>query len=136
MDLPMPLPPVLNFALYFGTALLAWVATLALYARMTPYPEFRLVREGNLAAAWSLAGTALGLALPLASLVAHAVSLADLATWAVVALLAQAALWWGTRRLLFPDLREAILADRVSVGVLLGALSLGLGMLNAASLTY
>lgn len=132
----MPLPPVLNFALYFGTALLAWVAMLALYARMTPYPEFRLVREGNLAAAWSLAGTALGLALPLASLVAHAVSLADLATWAVVALLAQAALWWGTRRLLFPDLREAILADRVSVGVLLGALSLGLGMLNAASLTY
>ena len=132
----MPLPPVLNFALYFGTALLAWGTMLALYARLTPYPEFRLVREGNQAAAWSLSGTALGLALPLASLVAHAVSLADLATWAVVALLAQAALWWGARRLLFPDLREAILADRVSVGVLLGALSLGLGVLNAASLTY
>lgn len=132
----MPLPPLLNFALYLGTALLAWAGMLALYVRLTPYPEFQLVRQGNLAAAWSLAGTALGLALPLASLVAHAVSLADLATWAAVALLAQGALWWAVRRILFPDLREAILADRASVGVLLGALSLGLGLLNAASLTY
>lgn len=132
----MPLPPILNFALYLGTALLAWVLMLALYVRLTPYPEFQLVREGNLAAAWSLAGTALGLALPLASLVAHAVSLADLATWAVVALLAQGLLWWAVRRLLFPDLRDAMLAGRTSVGVLLGALSLGLGLLNAASLTY
>ena len=33
-------------------------------------------------------------------------------------------------------LREAILADRASVGLVLGALSLGLGLLNAASLTY
>jgi putative membrane protein len=106
----MQLPPVLNFALYFATALALWALMLALYTRLTPYPEFRLVHEGNQAAAWSLAGTALGLALPLASLVA--------------------------RRWLFPDLREAILADRVSVGMLLGALSLGLGVINAASLTY
>jgi len=132
----MQLSPLLNFALYFGTALALWALMLALYDLLTPYPEFRLVHEGNQAAAWSLAGTALGLALPLASLVAHAVSLLDLASWAAVALLAQGALWWVARRLLFPDLREAILADRVSVGVLLGALSLGLGVLNAASLTY
>jgi putative membrane protein len=132
----MQLPPVLNFALYFATALALWALMLALYTRLTPYPEFRLVHEGNQAAAWSLAGTALGLALPLASLVAHAVSLLDLASWAAVALLAQGALWWLARRWLFPDLREAILADRVSVGMLLGALSLGLGVINAASLTY
>lgn len=132
----MNLPPYLNFALYFGTALLAWLATLTLYAWLTPYPELKLVREGNQAAAWSLSGTALGLAMPLASLVVHAVSLRDLATWALVALLAQAGLWWLARRLLFPQLREAILADRVSVGVLLGALSLGLGVINAASLSY
>jgi len=130
------LPPILNFALYFGTALLAWTATLTLYAWLTPYPELKLVREGNQAAAWSLAGTALGLAMPLASLVVHAVSLQDLVSWALVALLAQAVLWWVARRLLFPQLREAMLADRTSVGVLLGALSLGLGVINAASLSY
>ena len=48
--------------------------------------------------------------------------------------LAQGALWWVVRRILFPDLREAILADRASVGVLLGALSLGLGLLSSAGI--
>lgn len=132
----MPASLTLNFALYFGTALLAWGLSLALYMIVTPYAELALVRQGNRAAAWSLAGTALGLALPLASLVAHAVSLADLAAWAALALLAQLLLWWLARRALVPDLREAIESDRQSVGVLLGALSLGLGLLNAASLTY
>lgn len=132
----MPASLTLNFALYFGTALLAWGLSLALYMIVTPYAELALVRQGNRAAAWSLAGTALGLALPLASLVAHAVSLADLAAWAALALLAQLLLWWLARRALVPDLREAIERDRQSVGVLLGALSLGLGLLNAASLTY
>ncbi len=132
----MPVSLTLNFALYFGTALLAWGLSLALYMAVTPYAELALVRQGNRAAAWSLAGTALGLALPLASLVAHAVSLADLAAWALLALLAQLLLWLLARRLLVPELREAIQADRQSVGMLLGALSLGLGLLNAASLTY
>lgn len=132
----MPVSLTLNFALYFGTALLAWGLSLALYMAITPYAELALVRQGNRAAAWSLAGTALGLALPLASLVAHAVSLTDLAAWALLALLAQLLLWLLARRLLVPELREAIQADRQSVGMLLGALSLGLGLLNAASLTY
>ncbi|MBP6902958.1 MAG: DUF350 domain-containing protein [Burkholderiaceae bacterium] len=132
----MPTQLTLNFALYFGTALLAWGLTLLIYMAVTPYAELHLVRQGNRAAAWSLAGTALGLALPLASLVAHAVSLWDLLSWAALALLAQLALWWLARRLLVPDLRAAIEADREAVGLLLGALSLGLGLLNAASLTY
>lgn len=132
----MPATLTLNFALYFGTALLAWGLSLALYVAVTPYAELALVRQGNRAAAWSLAGTALGLALPLASLVAHAVSLLDLASWALLALLAQLLLWLAARRLLVPELREAIESDRQSVGMLLGALSLGLGLINAASLTY
>ncbi|MDT7835540.1 DUF350 domain-containing protein [Aquabacterium sp. OR-4] len=132
----MPVSLTLNFALYFGTALLAWGLSLALYMAVTPYAELALVRQGNRAAAWSLSGTALGLALPLASLVAHAVSLVDLAVWALLALVAQLLLWLLARRLLVPELREAIQADRQSVGIMLGSLSLALGLLNAASLTY
>lgn len=132
----MPVSLTLNFALYFGTALLAWGLSLALYMAVTPYAELTLVRQGNRAAAWSLSGTALGLALPLASLVAHAVSLVDLAVWALLALVAQLLLWLLARRLLVPELREAIQADRQSVGIMLGSLSLALGLLNAASLTY
>lgn len=129
-----PLP--LNFALYFAVTLAAWAVSLALYVRLTPYPEFALVRAGNEAAALSLSGTALGLALPLASLAVNAVSLWDLALWAVPALAAQLALWWLLRRLLLPDLRAQIEAGNVAVGRVLGALSLGLGLINAACLTY
>lgn len=126
----------LNFAAYFGLCLALWAITLRLYVAVTPYREFALVQQGNVAAALSLAGTALGLALPLASLAAHAVSIADLLAWALVALAAQVVLWAVLRRLLFKDLKDAIEAGRASVGGLLGALSLGLGLINAACLTY
>jgi putative membrane protein len=126
----------LNFAAYFALCLALWASVLRLYVAATPYREFALVGQGNVAAALSLAGTALGLALPLASLAAHAVSIADLLVWALVALAAQVVLWVVLRRLLFKDLKEAIESDRASVGGLLGALALGLGLINAACLTY
>lgn len=128
--------PLLNFAAYFGLCLLLWLAIIRIYVAVTPYREFALVREGNLAAALSLSGTALGAALPLASLAAHAVSLVDLLSWAAVALLTQLALWGGLRLFLFKSLRQDIESGKVSVGLLLGVLSLGLGLINAACLTY
>lgn len=130
------LPPLLNFALYFLACLLFWLAALAIYVRITPYPELRLVREGNVAAALSLSGTAIGLAMPLASLAAHAVSLWDLAIWALVALAVQLALWFVLGLTLFRGLRESITQDRRSVGLVVGAFSASVGLLNAASLTY
>jgi putative membrane protein len=90
---------MLNFLLYFSLVIALWAAAIAVYVRITPYPEFRLAREGNLAATISLVGTALGLALPLASLAAHAVSLMDLALWAGVALAIQLLCWVVLARL-------------------------------------
>jgi len=128
--------PFLNFALYLAACLAFWAVSLLIYVRATPYPEFALVRDGNLAAALSLTGAALGLALPIASLAAHAVSLADLAVWAALALAVQLAGWWILSRTVFRSLREAIVTGNHSVGLVLGAFSAGLGLLNAACLTY
>lgn len=132
MNTPLPL----NFALYFAVTLLAWAASLAIYVRITPYHELALVRAGNRAAAHSLSGAALGLALPLASLAANAVSLLDLMGWALLALAAQLLLWWLLQRLVFKDLRAQIEADNAAAGQVLGALAAGLGLINAACLTY
>lgn len=127
--------PVLNFAAYFGLCLVLWALSLAIYVTLTPYREFALVKDGNVAAALSLSGTAIGLALPLASLAMHAVSLTDLLFWAVIALVAQLVLWAALRLFLFKDLKLAVESGRASVGTVVGALSLSLGLLNAACLT-
>ena len=127
---------MLNFLLYFSLVIALWAAAIAVYVRITPYPEFRLAREGNLAATISLVGTALGLALPLASLAAHAVSLMDLALWAGVALAIQLLCWVVLARLVFPWMKAAIAANQTPAGLLLGGFSAGIGLLNAASLTY
>jgi putative membrane protein len=128
--------PLLNFLLYFALALAGWSLAIAVYVRITPYREFELVRQGNLAAACSLSGTALGLAFPLASLVLHAVGVVDFLVWTGIALTAQLGLWAAFRGLLFRNLGQAIPAGQTSVGLVLGAFSLGLGVLNAACLSY
>jgi putative membrane protein len=130
------MPGLLNFLAYFGASVALWGASVALYVQLTPYHEVALIKQGNTAAAWSLAGTVLGLALPLASLAAHAVSLADLALWAGVGLAAQLLLWLVASLTLLRGLKGAIEANQASVGMLLGALSAGVGALNAGCLTY
>lgn len=127
---------MLNFLLYFSVVIAFWAMAIVVYVRITPYPEFKLVREGNLAATASLIGTVLGLALPLASLAAHAVDISDLALWAGVALVVQLLCWLVLARLVFPWLPSAIVSNQASAGVLLGGFSAGIGLLNAACLTY
>jgi putative membrane protein len=103
--------------------------------RITPHPEIRLIREGNAAAAASLGGALIGFALPLASAVENSVSLLDMLLWAAVALVVQL-LAYAIARLLVRDIASQIEAGRVSAGVLLGALAIAIGLLNAASMTY
>lgn len=132
----MQLPSLFSFVLYFVTLLGFWALALKMYVKITPYAEFVLVREGNVSAALSLSGTAIGLALPLASLAIHAVSIFDLALWAAIALGTQLSLWFALRRFVMPDLKEAIEADRRAHAIVLSSLSMALGILNAACLSY
>ena len=123
------------FAAYFGSALALLAASLCLYAWATPYDEIRLIREGNVAAAVSLGGSTLGLALPLASVVAHAVSLPDMVAWAVVALLAQLIVYFVVSRLV-PHFAESIRQGRVAGSATLASIAIAVGILNAACMTY
>jgi putative membrane protein len=123
------------FAAYFGLALLLLLGFIAIYVRITPHREIRLIREGNAAAAASLGGALIGFALPLASAVENSVSLLDMLLWAAVALVVQL-LAYAIARLLVRDIASQIEAGRVSAGVFLGALAIAIGLLNAASMTY
>ncbi|MFO1423929.1 MAG: DUF350 domain-containing protein [Candidatus Competibacteraceae bacterium] len=124
-----------SFLFYFATAIGLLLLFLVAYILITPYREITLIREGNTAAAVSLGGAILGFVLPLASAIAHSVGLLDMAVWGLIALVIQL-LAYGVGRLLLPDLVRAIPAGQVATGVFLGALSLAIGILNAACMTY
>lgn len=117
-----------------GAALLA--AFAAIYIRITPWAELRLIRAGNAAAAASFSGALLGYALVLASVLAHAVSRGDLLTWGVVGLIVQVGAFLLGRVLLGSDLTRRIEEGQVSSGVMLGTISLAAGILNAATMVH
>lgn len=123
------------FAAFFGVSLLLLTICLALYVVITPYPEVKLIREGNTAAAASLGGAIIGFALPLAGVVVNSVSLLDMLLWSAVALLVQLIAFAGVR-LMVPAIASHVREGQVSSGIFLGAVAIALGVLNAASMTY
>ena len=68
-----------DFLAYLAVSLALVVCFLAVYVRVTPHREFQLIREGNLAAAFSLSGALLGFIVPLASAIEYSVGLVEIA---------------------------------------------------------
>ena len=124
-----------SFLFYFATAVSLLLLFVTVYILITPYHEITLIREGNPAATASLGGAILGFVLPLASAIAHSVSLLDMAVWGLIALMIQLVAY-GVGRLLLPDLARDIPAGQIATGVFIGALSLAIGILNAACMSY
>jgi uncharacterized protein DUF350 len=65
------------FLVYFCTALVAVVAYLFVYTRVTPHDEFQLIRDNDPAAAIALGLSLLGFVLPLVSAIAHSANVVD-----------------------------------------------------------
>ena len=124
-----------NFLAYLGTAITLVAAFVTIYLYVTPYDEIALIRTNNTAAAISLSGALLGFAMPIANVIAHSDTLLDLAVWGGVAGVVQL-LAWGLARIALPKLEEDIAAGRVAPATFVAALSLTVGLLNAACMTY
>lgn len=135
VTLSQSLGGVNDFFIHFLTALILVALFTALYVRITPYAEFRLIRAGKVAPAISFGGALLGFVIPLASAISHSVSFLDMVVWAVIALMVQILVFLSLRFCL-SDLCRNIAAGEPAPAVLLGVLSLAAGILNAASMTY
>jgi putative membrane protein len=120
-----------NFAIYFVSAVVLTALFLLLYTNLTPHREIGLIREGNVAAAITLIGGLIGFVIPLASVIAHSVSLIDMAIWGVIALVVQVG-GFMVARVVLPHLPQAIEQGSVSDAIFLAGLSLALGILSAA----
>ena len=107
---------------------------LLAYTLITPWREFTLIRAGNSAAATALVGALLGFCLPLANTIAQSSSLTDVVLWALVALGVQVIVH-VVMRLMLPQLKAAIEADRAAAGITAGGFATCFGLINAACLT-
>jgi putative membrane protein len=77
------------FMLHSSVTFALLVAAVTIYVWITPYKEFALIKEGNVAAAISLAGAILGLAIPLAFCMAASVAVLEIVIWGAVTLILQ-----------------------------------------------
>ena len=124
-----------DFLIHLAVAGALLAAFIAIYVRITPYHEFPLIREGNIAAAYSLSGTIIGMVLPLASAIRSSVNIIDLTVWATIALMVQLVVF-VIARITLPNIVRDIPAGKEASGIFLAAISIAAGLLNAAAMTY
>lgn len=124
-----------DFLAYLAVALALVGLYVAIYIRVTPYREIALIRAGNMAAAYSLSGAVIGFVIPLASAIEHSVSLVDMAIWGLIAMLIQLGVYVAVK-LCIPSIGRDIPDDRSAQGFFLGAVSIAVGILNAACMSY
>ena len=120
--------------LQFATTLALLALGVACYAALTPFHEWRLAREGNVAAGVVLAGTVVALAIPLAATLAASLVTLDILLWGLVALVLQL-VTFAAAGLLLPGLRRMIEAGNVAAALVLIGIQIAVALLNAGAMS-
>jgi len=125
-----------NFSIYFGLSLLLLVIFKVVYSAITPHNELKLVKEQqSVAAASAFVGAIVGFSIALAGAASNSTDIFDFSIWGVVALIAQVIAFLIVRAMM-PKISERISNNEVSAGIMLGGISIAVGILNAACMTY
>lgn len=119
---------------HFGVTVLMLVIGVFIYMWITSHDERSLIREGNTAAAISLAGAILGLAIPLAFCMASSVNVYDIVIWGIVTLVIQLATFWIID-IWLRDLSKRIEEGQVGTAILLVSVKLAVASINAAAVS-
>ncbi len=125
---------LLLFAQHFAVGIGLAVLFVLAYSSVTPHKEFRLIREGNIAAAVGLVGATVGFALPLNLVLAVTADPVQAAIWGFIALVIQT-LAHFCARFVFPKLSEHITEGQLAAGVVQAGVGIVVGMISAAALT-
>ena len=124
-----------EFLIYAGLAIAFIYVYMATYLKITPYDELKLIKDGNIAAAISLSGSVLGFTFPLAASIFQAAHPWDMMLWALIAAIVQLLVYVAVRYTLL-NVSRRIKEGQIATGIVLGAVSLSAGILNAACMTY
>ena len=104
------------------------------YLRITPAEELRLIKNGNLACALSFGGALVGFCLALAASISQSVNFPDFILWGMGEAVIQILVYFAATKII-PQANEELVNNNVAVGALFGAISVAIGLLNAACLS-
>lgn len=128
------MPAILAYLLHLSTAVALVMAFFVVYTRITPYDEVLLIRQGNGAAALTLGGTLIGFSVTVASSMLYTRDYYEFLGWGAFGMLVQVLVFVIATRMLRMS-KDQIEADNRAFGGLLGAISLSIGLINAASIS-
>ena len=123
------------FLVYFCTALIAVIAYLFVYTRVTPHDELQFIRDNVPSAAIALGLSLLGFVLPLVSAIAHSANVVDCLIWSGIALIVQIIVYFIVK-VPVPNLSARIAGGELAPAIWLGLSSLAAGAINAACMIY
>ncbi|RAK57379.1 DUF350 domain-containing protein [Phenylobacterium deserti] len=139
--MPTPSPEIQAFASGFPVTLLHAAVSVAMlfvasavYVLLTPHKEITLIRQGNAAAAVSMAGVLVGLAIPLAFSLKASTTLVDLGLWGAATVLVQL-LVFRLVDLVLHGLPQRIQDGEMSAAAMLVGAKLATALIIAASVS-
>ena len=119
--------------LHGGVTLLILVLGAGIYILLTPHKEIRLIREGNVAAAVSLAGVMVGLSIPLAVSLNASTSMVEIGLWGVATIAVQL-LAFRLVDMVLHGLPKRIADDEMAAAALLVGAKLATAIILAAAM--
>lgn len=122
---------ILAFVSYLATAVILLAIFVLIYVWVTPYREFKLIHEGNTAAAVTLAGAVLGFTFPLVASIYYTQSLLEMVAWAGITCAVQLLVFIGLR-----GQAKMIEDGRVAPAILVATFSVTIGLLNAVCISH
>ncbi len=137
--MPTPSPEIQAFAAGFpiflahaGLTVAILFGAAALYVLLTPHKEIALIREGNTAAALSLGGVLIGLAIPLAASLKASTNVIEVGLWGAVTVVVQL-LVFRLVDLILRGLPKRIQEGEVSAAALLVGAKIATALVIAAA---
>lgn len=124
------------FVTAFAVAIVFLVLFKMIYSMITPHKEWDLIKSGNTSAAIGFSGALVGFALALASAANGSSSLLDFVKWGGIAVVAQLVAYMVARFLFLDQISKRIENNELSAGVILAGVSVAMGILNAACMSY
>jgi putative membrane protein len=101
---------------------------------ITPHDEMALIRGGNAAASLTLGGTILGIAIPLAFVLAFSFSVLDIVLWGIVTVLLQLVAYFIIDMLL-RNFSQRIEQGDMAAAILSVSIKLSSAAINAAAVS-
>lgn len=119
---------------YFALATLLITSFSFIYMLITPVREIKLIKEGNVACAWSFGGALIGFCITIASSITHSLNTLDFMIWGLAAMVIQLIVYFAASHIIGKANQE-LAADNRAVGLFFASLSISIGLINAACLT-